>query len=154
MSMKLGEKNLEIKRHLLQVFSEKKWDLLLDNAKSQNQIQKCDGCLKSSLKIELGNFYQKAGLFKEKILYDVINKTLDRLNKQFKNKYNKKFTMQVKKIIYPDKILNKENIIRVAKHDIKQQWKETLAERKVSYFLLHKPCSIQMQLIFLGKPAA
>ena len=50
--------------------------------------------------------------------------------------------MQVKKIIYPDKMLDKENIIRVAKHNIKQQWKETSAERKVSYVLLHKPCSV------------
>ena len=125
-----GGKNPEIKRHLLEVFSEKKWNLLSDNAKSQHQIQNCDGCLKSSLKIELGKFpiksvnlkkkAQKAGLFKEKILHDVTNKTLDDLNKQFKNKYNTKFTTQVKKIIYPDKMLDKENIICAAKHNIKQ----------------------------------
>ena len=135
----IGKKNPEIKRHLLEVFSEKKWNLLSDNAKSQHQIQNCDGCLKSSLKIELGKFpiksvnlkkkAQKAGLFKEKILHDVTNKTLDDLNKQFKNKYNTKFTTQVKKIIYPDKMLDKENIIRAAKHNIEQQWKETSVER-------------------------
>ena len=65
-----------------------------DNAKSQHQIQNCDGCLKSSLKIELGKFPiksanlknkdQKAGLFKEIIIHDVTNETLDDLNKQFK----------------------------------------------------------------------
>ena len=66
MSMKLREKNLEIKRHLLKFFSEKKWDLLLDNAKSQNQIQKCDGCLKSSLKIELGNFLSESRFIQRK----------------------------------------------------------------------------------------
>ena len=132
--MKLGEKNPEIKRHLLEVFSEKKWNLLSDNAKSQHQIQNCGGCLKGSLKIELGKFpikssnlknkAQKAGLFKENILQDVTNKTLHDLNKQFRNKYNTKFTTQVKKIIYPDKMLDKENIIRAAKHNIEQQWKK------------------------------
>ena len=76
--------------------------MLSDNAKSQHQIQNRDGCLKSSLKIELGklsikstdlkNKAQKARLFKEKILHDVGNKTLDDLNKQFKNKYNTKST--------------------------------------------------------------
>ena len=35
----------------------KKWKS--DNAKSQHQIQNWDGCLKSSLKIELGNFLSK-----------------------------------------------------------------------------------------------
>ena len=135
----IGKKNPEIKRHLLEVFSEKKWNLLSDNAKSQHQIQNCDGCLKSSLKIELGKFpiksvnlkkkAQKAGLFKEKILHDVTNKTLDDLNKQFKNKYNTKFATQVKKIIYPEKTLDEENIIRAAKHNIEQRWKETSVEK-------------------------
>ena len=72
---------------------------------------------------------QKAGFFKEKILHDVTNKTLDDLNKQFKNKCNTKFTTQVKKLIYPDKTFDKENIIPVAKHNIGQQWKETQIER-------------------------
>ena len=95
----------------------------------------------SSLKIELSKFpikgaglrnkAQKAGLFKEKILHDVTRKTLDDLNKQFKNKYNTKFTTQVKKIIYPDKMLDKQNIIRAAKHNIEQQWKERSVERWV-----------------------
>ena len=62
----------------------------------------------------LRNKAQKAGLFKAKILHDT-NKTLDDLNKQFKNKYNTKFTTQVKKIIYPYKMLDKENIMRAAK---------------------------------------
>ena len=127
---------------MLEVFSEKKWNLLFDNAKSKHQIQNCDGCLKSSLKIELRRFpikgaglrnkAQKAGLFKEKILHYVTRKTLDDLNKQFKNKYNTKFTTQVKKIIYPDKMFEniiRENIIRAAKHNIEQQWKETSVER-------------------------
>ena len=124
---------------MLEAFSEKKWNLLSDNAKSQHQIQNCDGCLKSSLKIELGKFpikseglrnkAQKSGLFKEKILHDVTRKTLGDLNKQFKNKYNIKFTTQVKKIIYPDKMLDKENIIRAAKHSIEQQWKEISVKR-------------------------
>ena len=109
--------------------------MLSENAKSHHQIQTCDGCLKSPLEIELEKFpiksanlknkAQKAGLFKEKILHDVTNKTLDDLNNLFKNKYNTKFTTQVKKIIYPDKMLDKENIIRAAKHNIEQQWKET-----------------------------
>ena len=113
--------------------------MLSDNAKSQHQIQNCDGSLKCSLKIELGKFpiksanlknkAQKAGLFKEKILHNITKKTLDDLNQQFKNKYNTKFTMQVKKIIYPDKMMDKENIIRAAKHNIEQQWKETSVER-------------------------
>ena len=60
----IGEKNPEIKRHLLEVFSEKKWNLLSDNAKSQHQIQNCDGCLKSSLKIELGKFPIKSANLK------------------------------------------------------------------------------------------
>ena len=77
----------------------------------------------------LRNKAQKASLFKEKILHDVTRKTLDDLNKQFKNKYNTKFTTQVKKIIYPDKMLDKQNIIRAAKHNIEQQWKETSVER-------------------------
>ena len=126
---------------MLEAFSEKKWNLLSDNAKSQHQIQNCDGCLKSSLKIKLGKFSikgaglknkaQKSGLFKEKILREVTQKTLDDLDKQFKNKHNTKFTTQVKKIIYPDKMLDKENIIRAAKHNMKQQWKETSVERQI-----------------------
>ena len=77
----------------------------------------------------LKNKAQKAGLFKEKILHDVTNKTLDDLNKQFKNKYNTKFATQVKKIIYPEKTLDEENIIRAAKHNIEQRWKETSVEK-------------------------
>ena len=137
-----GEKNPEIKRHSLEVFSEKKWNLLSDNAKWQYQIQKSNGYLKSSLKTELGKFpikcanlknkAQKVGLFKEKILHDVTNKTLDDLNKQFKKKYNTKFTTQVKKVIYPEKMLDKEIITRAAKHNIEQRWKETSVERQVS----------------------
>ena len=108
-----------------------------------HNIKYCDGCLKSSLKIDLGKFpikfpfksanlknkAQKTGLFIEKILHGVTYKTLDDLNKQFKNKYNTKFITQVKKIIYPDKMLDKENIIRAAKRNIKHQWKETSIER-------------------------
>ena len=96
----------------------------------------------SSLKIELGKFpikcanlknkAQTVGLFKEKILHDVTNKTLDDLNKQFKKKYNTKFTTQVKKVIYPEKMLDKEIITRAAKHNIEQRWKETSVERQVS----------------------
>ena len=55
----IGKKNPENKRHLLKVFSEKKWNLLSNNAKSQHHIQNCDGGLKNSLKIELGNFPSK-----------------------------------------------------------------------------------------------
>ena len=66
----------------------------------------------------LENKAQKAGLFKE-----------DDLNKQFKNKYNTKFATQVKKIIYPEKTLDEENIIRAAKHNIEQRWKETSVEK-------------------------
>ena len=56
----IWEKNPEIKRHLLEVFTEKKWNLLSGNAKSQHQVQNCGGCLKSSLKIELGKFPTKS----------------------------------------------------------------------------------------------
>ena len=77
----------------------------------------------------LKNKAQNTGLFKEKILHDVANKTLDDLNKQFKNKHNTKFTTQVKKITYLDKMLDKENKIRAAKHNIEQHWKETSVER-------------------------
>ena len=88
----------------------------------------------------LKNKAQNTGLFNEKILHDVTSKT-DDLNKQFKNKYNTKFTTQVKKITYLDKMLDKENIIRAAKHNIEQHWKETSIEREVSQFLSRSLCS-------------
>ena len=49
-------------------------------------------------------------------------------------KYEKLFTKKVKKIIYPEKIQGKENIIRAAKHNIEQRWEEILVKRYVSKF--------------------
>ena len=54
------------------------------------------------------------------ILHDVTNKTLAYINSFFK-KYNTLFTKPVKKIIYPDRIQGKENIIRAVKQNIEQQ---------------------------------
>ena len=68
------------------------------------------------------------------ILHDVTNKTLAYINSFFK-KCNALFTKPVKKIIYPDEIQEKENIIRAAKHNIEQQWEEILIKRYVSEVL-------------------
>lgn len=62
------------------------------------------------------------------VLHDVANKTLAYINSFFK-KYNTLFTKPVKKIIYPDEIQEKENIIHAAKHNIEQQWEEILIKR-------------------------
>lgn len=64
------------------------------------------------------------------ILHDVTNKTSAYIKSFFKN-FNTIFTKPVKKI-YPGKIQEKDNIIRAAKHNIKQQWEEILIKRYVS----------------------
>ena len=57
------------------------------------------------------------------ILHEVTTRTLAYINSFFK-KYNTLFTKPVKKIIYPEEIQGKENIVHAAKHNIEQQQEE------------------------------
>ena len=72
-------------------------------------------------------------IHRKKTLHDVTNKTAY-INSFFLKKYDTLFIKPVKKIIYPEKINGKENIMRVAKHNIVQQWEEIFVERYVSKF--------------------
>ena len=75
---------------------------------------------------------KKAGLFKEKIFMTLHTKTLNNLNKQFKPDHGTSFTTDVKKVFQEErKQINKGDIIRAAKENIEQQWKETAIERLV-----------------------
>ena len=75
---------------------------------------------------------EKTGLFKEKNLH-ITQKTLNKLNKQFKRDHVTSFTTEVKKVFKEErKQINKGDIIRAAKENIEQQWNETAVERLVS----------------------
>ena len=67
---------------------------------------------------------EKAGLFKEKNLCDITQKTLNNLNKQFKRDHGTSFTTEVKKAFKEErKQINKGDIICATKENIEQQWK-------------------------------
>ena len=77
---------------------------------------------------------EKTGLFKEKNLH-ITQKTLNKLNKQFKRDHGTSFTTEVKKIFKEErKQINKGDIIRAAKENIEQQLNETAVERLVSVY--------------------
>ena len=62
-------------------------------------------------------------------------KTLNKLNKQFKQDHGTSFTTEVKKVFKEErKQINKGDIIHAAKENIEQQWKETVVERLVSIY--------------------
>ena len=62
-------------------------------------------------------------------------KTLNNLNKQFKQGHGTSSTTEVKKVFKEErKQINKGDIIRAAKEIIEQQWKETAVERLVSIY--------------------
>ena len=118
--------------------------MLSGELKSRHSLENCDGCLKKGIyKTVLAQFpikklcfrkkAEKAGLFKEKNLHDITQKTLNKLNKQFKRDHGTSFTTEVKKVFKEEKKqINKGDIIRAAKENIEQQWKETAVERLVS----------------------
>ena len=62
-------------------------------------------------------------------------KTLNNLSKQLKQGHGTPFTTEVKKVFKQErKQINKGDIIRAAKENIEQQWKETAVERLVSIY--------------------
>ena len=113
--------------------------------KSKHKFENCDGCLKNKIfKNELAKFpikmpffrkkAEEAGLFKEKVLRDITQKTLNNLDQQFKNDYGTSFTTQIKKVIQTETPkLNKEDIIRSTKENILTTM-ERNCRRKVSLF--------------------
>ena len=77
---------------------------------------------------------ENTGLFKEKNLH-ITQKTLNKLNKQFKRDHGTSFTTEVKKVFKEErKQINKGDIIRAAKENIEQQWNETAVERLFSVY--------------------
>ena len=73
---------------------------------------------------------EKADLLKERILHDISQKTLNNLKKQFKRDHGTSFTTEVYKFFKEEKKqINEGDIIRAAKENIEQQWKQTAVER-------------------------
>ena len=86
----IGKRNPDVKEHVLKTFSKSDWRL-----KSRHILENCDGCLKKGIsKLVLAQFpikklclrkkAEKAGSFKEKNLHGIAQKTINKLNKQFK----------------------------------------------------------------------
>ena len=61
---------------------------------------------------------EKAGLFKEKKLYDITQKTLNKLNKQLKQDHGTSFTTEVRKVFKVRKQINKGHLIRATTENI------------------------------------
>ena len=100
----------------------------------------CNGCLKDKkLKGTLGPFPVKSvaykqklkekGLLNDKILCDVTNKTVKKLDIEFRENFNTTFSDQIEKKI--NNIVQKERIktVKALKADIENQWKETSVQR-------------------------
>ena len=133
-------KNIQslIKRHkdhqvqILDKFSKKNWEKLSLNKKNAHSLFNCNGCLQDTkLKGTLGLFPVKRvackqklkenGLLDDKILYDVTNKTIKKLDVEFKANFNTTFSGQIKKKI--NNIVQKEKIktAKALKADIENQ---------------------------------
>ena len=160
----IGKKNTKDKNIILDTFSESKWKSFTDEMKSKHKFENCDGCLKNKIfKNELAKFpikmpffrkkAEEAGLFKEKVLRDITQKTLNNLDQQFKNDYGTSFTTQIKKVIQTETPkLNKEDIIRSTKENIEQQWKETAVERLVFSFVVYLFIRLLLISVFMVSP--
>ena len=96
---------------------------------SRHSLENCDGCLKKGVyRSVLAQFpikglwlqkkAEKAGLFKEKKLYDITQKTLNKLNKQLKQDHGTSFTTEVRKVFKVRKQINKGHLIRATKENI------------------------------------
>ena len=142
----IGKQNPDVKEHILNTISKSEWSLLSGQLKSRQTLENCDGCLKKGIyrsvlaqfpikSLWLRKKAEKAGLFKEKNLRDITQKTLNKLNKQLKRDHGTSFTTEVKKVFKKErKQINKGDIIRATKENIEQQWKETAVERLVSIY--------------------
>ena len=141
-------KNIQslIKRHkdhqvqILDKFSKKNWEKLSLNKKNAHSLFNCNVCLQDTkLNGTLGFFPVKSvackqklkenGLLDDKIPYDVTNKTIKKLDVEFKANFNTTFSGQIKKKI--NNIVQKEKIktAKALKADIENQWKETSVQR-------------------------
>ena len=100
----------------------------------------CNGCLQDTkLKGTLGLFPVKSvaykqklkenGLLDDKIRCGVTNKTIKKLDLDFKANFNTTFSGQIEKKI--NNIVQKEKIktAKALKADIENQWKETIVQR-------------------------
>ena len=87
----IGKRNPDVKEHVLNTFSKSEWSLLSGELKSRHSLENCDGCLEKEIyRSALAQFpirslwlqkkAEKAGLFKEKNLRDITQKTLNKLN--------------------------------------------------------------------------
>ena len=87
----IDKRNPDVKEHVLNTFSKSEWSLLSGELKSRHSLENCDGCLEKEIyRSALAQFpirslwlqkkAEKAGLFKEKNLRDIIQKTLNKLN--------------------------------------------------------------------------
>ena len=103
---KLNKRNSETKEILQETFSKEAWDALSDKKKLTHRLDNCRGCLDdNNLKQSLGKFPIRnkkqntlaieAGLFREKILCDVTNRTVDELDRTYKEVFKTTFTKQV-----------------------------------------------------------
>ena len=131
----IGKRNPDVKEYVLKTFSKSEWSLLSGELKSKHSLENCDGCLKKGIYCVCEKKAEKAGLFKEKNLHDITQKSLNKFNKQFKQDHGTSFTTEVKKVFKEErKQINKGDIIHAAKENIEQQWKETVVERLVSIY--------------------
>ena len=125
----IGKRNPDVKKHVLNTFSKSEWSLLSGELKSRHSLENCDGCLKKGIyrsvlaqfpikSLWLRKKAEKAGLFKEKNLRDITQKTLSKLNKQLKQDHGTSFTTDVRKVFKERKQMNKGHLIRATKENI------------------------------------
>ena len=125
---------------ILDTFSKKSWEKLSLDKKNAHSLFNCNGCLKDKkLKGTLGLFPVKSVAYKQKqnkknglldkILRDVTNKTIKKLDVEFRENFNSSFSDQIEKKI--NNIVQKERIktAKALKADIENQWKETSVQR-------------------------
>ena len=157
----LEKRHKDTKTEILQTFSLSKWDSLSDSNKLKHSLVECGGCLDNKeyrqilakfpirdLKCRAKD--SKQGLFKDKVLSDITNVVVNKLDEVYKNVFNETLTSSAGITNTPTtasntKALNVRKIQRstakLLKTNIENIWTERSVETYVHYFLLYTPYS-------------
>ena len=99
----LEKRHKDTKTEILQTFSQSKWGSLSDSDKFKHSLVECSGCLDNKeYRQILGKFSirdsklrakaSKVGLFKDKVLSDITNVVVNKLDEVYKSLFNETFT--------------------------------------------------------------
>ena len=125
--------------HLFDVFSSKSFMELSEHKRSLHTLYDCKGCFENpKLKDALGYFpiksaklksrAKKGNLFKARVLSDITNKIIAKLDEEYREEHQTTFTKQIEsryKESHLEKKTQKKTLAKQIITDIEGQWKET-----------------------------